>query len=59
VTEEDRQPLADIDGALAVWAPAYAELERMAGSGDAENATKLLVERITPQYQLVEGAPSG
>ena len=53
VTEEGKQVAAHMKAALDLWLPAYAEMSRMVESGDTDGATKLLVERIKPQYVSV------
>src|SRR5205823_1575180 len=53
VTEESRQLAAEIEGSLGACASGQAELERLTGMGDADGATKLLTERLAPQYQAL------
>jgi methyl-accepting chemotaxis protein len=53
VTAEGKQVATHIATALDLWLPAYAEMSRILQSGDIDGATKLLAERIKPQYLSV------
>jgi len=53
LSEDDTQSVADMDSVLGAWASAYTELDRLAGAGEADGATKLLGERITPLYHAL------
>jgi methyl-accepting chemotaxis protein len=57
LSEADTQSTVEMDNTLAAWTSASSELERLAGAGDADAATKLLAERIAPLYQAL-GASS-
>jgi methyl-accepting chemotaxis protein len=48
-----KQVLADVDSRLAVWLPAYAEVERAVGAADPDQAARVLAERIVPEYLAV------
>src|SRR5262245_7022224 len=50
VTGRGKELIADIDRRIAEWLPAYAELNRLAKSGDPDGATRVLSERITAHY---------
>jgi len=53
VTERGRQLTAQIESGVATWLSGYAELDRLAGAGDLDGATRVLSEKIMPQYQGV------
>jgi methyl-accepting chemotaxis protein len=50
VMEEGNRALEDINSRMSQWLPAFNDFERLLESGDADGATKLLNQRITPQY---------
>jgi methyl-accepting chemotaxis protein len=52
-TERGKQLIAEIQVGLSEWLPAYTEVKRLAQTGDAEGAAKLLAQKITPHYLAV------
>ena len=52
-TEEGKRVAAEIERSVVVWAPLYGEMERLAGSGDAAGAAKILGERAAPVFQTL------
>lgn len=50
LTDRGKQLLGVIENGYSQWLPAYAEVRRLAQSGDADGAARVLSERITPLY---------
>jgi methyl-accepting chemotaxis protein len=50
VTDRGKEIVARLQAELRIWLPAYDEMKRLALSGDADAAQKLLSEKITAQY---------
>jgi methyl-accepting chemotaxis protein len=55
VGERGKALVSHVESALAIWLPAYAELESLADAGDPGGSTRLLSEKITAQ-DLAVGA---
>jgi methyl-accepting chemotaxis protein len=53
ITDRGKELISDIEKRMAEWMPAYAELIRLAGSGDPDGATRVLSERITAHYLAI------
>jgi methyl-accepting chemotaxis protein/methyl-accepting chemotaxis protein-1 (serine sensor receptor) len=52
-TERGRALFDDMERRMAEWLPAYAEARRLAQSGDADGAARVLNERITGEFLAV------
>jgi methyl-accepting chemotaxis protein len=50
ITQRGREVVSQMEAAMAIWLPAYAEVERLADSGDPAGAVRLLNEKIYAQY---------
>jgi methyl-accepting chemotaxis protein/methyl-accepting chemotaxis protein-1 (serine sensor receptor) len=50
VTEEGKQLVSHMEAALALWLPAYSELEQQVDAGNPDGAVKVLLEKIKPNY---------
>jgi len=50
LTERGRQVVSEMERPLAIWLPAYGDLKHLVDAGNPGAGTKLLAERILPQY---------
>jgi methyl-accepting chemotaxis protein/methyl-accepting chemotaxis protein-1 (serine sensor receptor) len=54
VTQRGREILAHIEAGLAIWLPAYSELERLADAGDLNGAAHVLADKTGAQYHALD-----
>jgi methyl-accepting chemotaxis protein/methyl-accepting chemotaxis protein-1 (serine sensor receptor) len=53
VTDRGKEVTADMERRIAEWLPAYADMRRLAESGDPDGAARVLGERITAHYLAI------
>ncbi len=49
-TEEGRQLVSHLEGTLALWLPAYSEMEQLADAGKPDEAARVLKDKVKPQW---------
>jgi methyl-accepting chemotaxis protein/methyl-accepting chemotaxis protein-1 (serine sensor receptor) len=49
-TVEGGRLVAHMEASFALWLPAYSEIVRLADSGDADGASRVLAEKVKPQW---------
>jgi methyl-accepting chemotaxis protein len=53
ITDRGKELSADMERRMALWLPAYQELQRLARAGDPEGAVRVLGERVTEHYLAI------